>query len=194
MNQIARPLPPSMTADEFLDWPGDGSGRKFELVDGRLRPVSPASTTHGRLQANLTFLIMAAIRAAGLPLWTITEGAVIPGQAPAINVRVPDVIVTGASDREDGKTVLEPVMLVEVLSPSNQRNTRESLRAYATIASVQEIVAVHSKRLRIEVSRRDADGGWSEPEIVGPTGVLRLASVSLAAPMEEVYAGTWLIT
>lgn len=194
MNQIARQLPPSMTADEFLDWPGDGSDRKFELVDGRLRPVSPASTTHGRLQANLTFLIMAAIRAAGLPLWTIIEGAVIPGQAPAINVRVPDVIVTGASDREDGKTVLEPVMLVEVLSPSNERRTRESLRSCATIASVQEIVAVHSKRLRIEVSRRDADGGWSEPEIVGPSGVLRLASVSLAAPIEDVYAGTWLLT
>jgi hypothetical protein len=69
-----------------------------------------------------------------------------------------------------------------------------SLRSCATIASVQEIVAVHSKRLRIEVSRRDADGGWSEPEIVGPSGVLRLASVSLAAPIEDVYAGTWLLT
>ncbi len=171
MNQIARQLPPSTTADEFLDWPGDGSGRTFERVDGRLRPAPPTSATHGRLQANLTFLIMASIRAAGLKLWPITEGAVIPGLDPSISVRVPDV-----------------------LSPSNQRNTRESLRSYATIASVQETVAVRSKRLRIEASRRDDHCAWSEPEILGPSDVLRLSSLSLAAPLEEVCAGTWLVT
>jgi hypothetical protein len=28
--------PRTMTVAEFLDWPGDGSGRKFQLVDGVL--------------------------------------------------------------------------------------------------------------------------------------------------------------
>jgi hypothetical protein len=27
-----RTVPPMMTVAEFLDWPGDGSGRQFQLV------------------------------------------------------------------------------------------------------------------------------------------------------------------
>jgi Uma2 family endonuclease len=42
-----RPRP--MTVAEFLEWPGDGTGRRFELVDGELRPMSPGSQTHGRI-------------------------------------------------------------------------------------------------------------------------------------------------
>jgi hypothetical protein len=40
-------LPSAMTVADFLDWPGDGTGRKFQLVDGALRAMSPGSATHG---------------------------------------------------------------------------------------------------------------------------------------------------
>ena len=39
--------PSRMTVAEFLDWPGDGSGRRYELVDGEPRAEAPASTIHG---------------------------------------------------------------------------------------------------------------------------------------------------
>jgi hypothetical protein len=39
-----------MTVEEFLDWPGDGSEKKFELVDGEPRATSLASGTLGRIQ------------------------------------------------------------------------------------------------------------------------------------------------
>ena len=35
--------PPTMTVADFLDWPGDGTGRKFQLVDGEVRAMSPGS-------------------------------------------------------------------------------------------------------------------------------------------------------
>ena len=46
-----------MTVAEFLAWPGDGTGRKFQLVDGELRAMSPGSATHGTIQSNLSRLI-----------------------------------------------------------------------------------------------------------------------------------------
>ena len=49
MAETQRKLPP-MTVADFLDWPGDGSGRKFQLVDGELRGMSPGSATHGTIQ------------------------------------------------------------------------------------------------------------------------------------------------
>ncbi len=43
MNTVWRKPLPYMTADDFLAWPGDGTGRAFQLVDGEVRPVSPAA-------------------------------------------------------------------------------------------------------------------------------------------------------
>ena len=40
MATLPKLVPSRMTVEEFLDWPGDGSGTKFELVDGE-------TTRHG---------------------------------------------------------------------------------------------------------------------------------------------------
>ena len=52
-NTLRKSLP-SMTVAEFLDWPGDGTGRKCRLIDGEVRVMWPGSTTHGRLQTEKT--------------------------------------------------------------------------------------------------------------------------------------------
>ena len=64
MNMLARNPLPHMTADDFLAWPGDGTGRTFQLVDGEVRSLSPASRTHGIIQARLIYLMSSAIVAA----------------------------------------------------------------------------------------------------------------------------------
>ena len=46
---VAFKLPPPMTVDEFIAWPGDGTATKYELVDGALRAQDPASDTHGTI-------------------------------------------------------------------------------------------------------------------------------------------------
>jgi Putative restriction endonuclease len=38
------------TVADFLAWPGDGTGRKFQLVDGEVRAMSPASAVHSVIQ------------------------------------------------------------------------------------------------------------------------------------------------
>ena len=55
MGAIAK-IPTRMTVAEFLDWPGDGSRRKFQLIDGDPRAMAPASITHGIIQANFARL------------------------------------------------------------------------------------------------------------------------------------------
>ena len=194
MNQIARRLPPSMTADDFLAWPGDGTGRKHQLVDGKVRSMSPASTSHAIIQANLAFMLISAIRAAGLPLMVLTEGAVVPGLNASTSVRVPDLSVTAEPDERGQQTVPDPVLLIEVLSPGNQDDTRDNVWAYATLPSVQEIVVLHSTRVLAEVHRRDPAGAWlPDPEYCGSGERLRLASVDLDCAVEDAYRGTWLL-
>ena len=193
MNQIAQRLLPHMTADDFLALPTDPYGRKQQLIDGEVHTLSPASHTHAAIQANVAYLLVSAITAFGSELQVLTEGAVIPGMTASTNVRVPDLVVTATLDERGQQVVPDPVLMVEVLSPGNMDETRNNIRAYATLPSVQELVVIHSTRMLVEVHRRDAKGTWlPDPEYAGPGDRLRLPSVSLDCAVEAVYRTTWL--
>ena len=193
MNTILRKPQPFMTADDFLAWPGDGTGRTFQLVDGEVRPVSPASTTHGAIQANLAFLVKTALRIAGIRLNVLTETAIIPALNAGTNVRVPDLSVTAAVLERGQQDMPHPLLIIEILSPGNQDDTRDNIRAYATLPSVQEIALLYSTRVLAEVHRRSANGLWHpEPETVAAGGRLTLPSAGLDVALIEAYEGTWL--
>jgi len=185
--------PPNMTVADFLDWPGDGTGRKFQLVDGYVRAMSPGSVTHGRIQATLARLIGNSLAARGGPCQLVVEPAVATRVRANINVRVPDLGVTCAPDAPGQQILPDPVLLIEILSPGNTADTWDNVWSYCTIPSVQEIAIVHSTRVLIELLRRGPDSHWPEqPEEIGPGGALRLESVGFACPLSDVYAQTHL--
>jgi hypothetical protein len=78
----------------------------------------------------------------------------------------------------DERRILEPVVLVEILWPSNEAETRESVRACTTIPTVQEIVVLCSTKVAAEVTRqRRPDGFWPpNPIELGPEDRLDLPS------------------
>ena len=89
--------------------------------------------------------------------------------------------------------VSEPVLLVEVLSPSNEADTRANIWAYTTIPSVRELLVVNSTRIEAELLRRDSNGVWPEqPELIGP-GQATLVSVDLTIPLTALYRTTALL-
>jgi Uma2 family endonuclease len=186
-----RPRP--MTVAEFLDWPGDGTGRRFELVDGELRPMSPSSPTHGRIQATLGALIYNALVAAGSPCQVVGNPGVITAFHADRNMRIPDLGVTCAPDAPEDRALPDPVVLVEILSPSNAADTWDNVWAYTTVPSVREIAVVHATRVNAELLRRDAGGGWpAEPEQIAAARTFRLESIDFACPLRAAYAGTHL--
>jgi Uma2 family endonuclease len=85
-------------------------------------------------------------------------------------------------------------VLVEILSPSNEAETRANIWAYTTIMtipSVQELLVAHSTRIEAELLRRGADGSWPEqPEIIRADGSLSLASIAFTAPLAAIYRTT----
>jgi Uma2 family endonuclease len=193
MPNALRQLPRSMTVAQFLDWPGDGSGRTFQLIDGELRAMSPGSATHAIIQANLCRLIGNVLVASGAGYCVATEPGVITRTRPDINLRVPDLGITQTPDAPGRQALPDPIALIEVLSPGNAADTWDNVWAYTTIPSVREIAVVHSTRVLAELLRRGVDGHWpAEPEEVGAEGTLRLESVAVAFALREAYAQTHL--
>jgi Uma2 family endonuclease len=123
----------------------------------------------------------------------LRRGAIIPALNASNNVRVPDLIVAPGDDMRGDQVVTDPVLIMEVLSPGNSDDTRDNVRAYATVPSVREIVVVHTGRILGEIHRRDATSAWQpDPELVGPGERLRLPTIGLDCELDEAYANTWL--
>jgi Uma2 family endonuclease len=189
-NTLRKP-PPSMTVADFLAWPGDGTGRKFQLVDGEVRAMSPGSAAHAVIQTNLASELRRHLREQKVRCRVGTEPAVLTRVRADINVRVPDIGVT-CTRLEPGQQVWpDPILLIEILSPGNSADTWQNVWSYCTIPSVREIAIVHSARVLAELLRRGPDGHWpEETEKIGPGGILSLESIGFGCRLSEVYAET----
>ena len=73
---LAQRVTTPMTVDEFRTWADRQPGR-WELVDGQPRAMSPASSTHGFIQARAAYLVERHIEASGNPCRSATEPPVI---------------------------------------------------------------------------------------------------------------------
>lgn len=193
MNVHQTHAPTLLTVTDFVEWPGDGTDTRYELVDGVLRPMSPGSDAHNMIVTTLSSLIFLHLRAGGLGLRVVTAPGVQPHVSANWNFRIPDIGVT-RTPNELGQLMLpDPILLIEVLSPGNSTDTYENVRAYATLPSVQEILVVQSTKVGAELLRRDAAGNWpANPAPLGPGETLCLSSIGFDVALSEIYAGTHL--
>lgn len=193
MNFPQPKLPPLLDVADFLDWPGDGTGTRYELVDGVLRAMAPVSDAHGTIVANLTGLIWRHLRQHRPSCRVVERLGVQPHMRAEWNFRIPDLGVTCSPNKAGEILTPDPILLIEVLSPTNANDTYENVRAYATLPSVTEILIVHSTRVRVEVLKRDAKGDWPpNPDTVEAGGTVNLASIAAELALVDVYLGTHL--
>lgn len=182
-----------LTVAEFIEWPGDGNGTRYELVDGVLRPVAPGSDAHNTIVMQLGRLIGNYLERA-LPTHRVVAA---PGIQPHLradwNYRIPDLGVTATPNALGYLMTPDPILLIEILSPGNKQDTYDNVRAYATLPSVLEIVMIESTRIGAEVLRRDETGDWPpNPEAIAHGALLELKSIGASFPLHHVYAGTHL--
>jgi Uma2 family endonuclease len=171
-----------MTLAEFLDW-DDGSDRRYELVGGIAVMMAPASEAHGELTLALGAEIRSRLRP---PCRAISEaGITVPDRSDTYYVA--DLAVT-CSPREPGRRmVVEPVLVVEVLSPSTSQVDRWSKVAdYRALASVQEILVLSSAERRVELQRRTSDG-WRVEDLIGQAELM-LACCTGQIPLDAIYS------
>ncbi len=178
-----------MDVAEFLAWDAP-SGNLWQLVDGEPQAMAPASRTHGVIQAELGRLIGNHLAASAPECSVITNPGTIPRIRADANFRIPDLAVTCSGYEQEEYDVSEPVLLVEILSPTNKTETWTNVWAYTTIPSVREILILHSVRIRAELLRRDAEGNWPDRAQMIEDGSLELTSIDFGVPLQSIYRAT----
>ena len=188
-------IPYRMTVAEFQDWEPEASlaGRRWNLVDGAPVCMAPTSENHGAIQSEAAYLITQHLRNAGSPCRVITAPGVIPRVRAASNERIPDLGVT-CSPASGAKAIADPIVLIEILSPSNEAQTRANVWAYTTIPSVVEILLLSSTSIAGELLSRNSLGQWADdPLALGADSHVHLASIGLSVLLRGFYATTSLI-
>ncbi|HEY0425396.1 MAG TPA: Uma2 family endonuclease [Rhodopila sp.] len=183
--------PARMTLPEFLSWDAaDPSGVPWQLVDGEPVAMAPGSETHAALQGEIGALLRNHLIAQGSPCRLLSQPGIVPRVRANRNFRIPDLGVTCAPPSQ-GLMVPDPILLIEILSPSNEAQTRANIWAYTTIPSVREILAVHSTRIEAELLRRNGDDSWpEEPDMVTGLGALHLSSIGFTTTLAAFYRTT----
>lgn len=194
MTSAARKLPDRMTVSEFLAW-RSGDGARYELVEGVPRMQDPASDAHGTIQLRLGTLIANHLERTRPQCRVVANPGIAPRLRTNWNYREPELGVTCTPNRGDVHMLPDPILLVEVLSPSNTDATWSNIALYATVPSVQEILIVNSTVIDVQLLRRLPDGSWpQEAETFGRGGTVQLASIDLAIAVRSIYRQTHLAT
>lgn len=161
---------------------------KHEFLAGHVWAMAGGSPDHAAVAANVIALLHG--RLAGRPCSVFSSDLRIRVAATGLGT-YPDVSIVCGSlelDAEDPKrhTVLNPRVLVEVLSPSTEDYDRgEKVAHYRSIPSLEEILLVAHEERHIDVWRRTS-AGWEFATARG-AGPVMLESLDCELTLEEVY-------
>jgi Uma2 family endonuclease len=175
-----------MTVAEFLRWE-DGTDTRYELLAGQPVAMAPPAPPHGFLAARLCARIEGALQSRRPCMVQIEAGIARPDRDDTCYVA--DLAVTCKPPRSGEQLISDPVLIVEVLSPTTGLHDRHTKVAdYRRIASVEEILLIDSTSIFAEVLRREGDR-WITEIVRGPQATLSLASIGLTTAMSELYEG-----
>jgi len=182
-------IPVRMSVAEFLVWEAPPP-LLWQLVDGEPQAMAPASHTHGAVQAELCGLLRNHLAEQARRCHVVVTPGVIPHVQPDTNYRIPDLAVTCSSYDVEESALGNPVLLVEILSPSNRTETWANVFAYTTIPGVREILVLETVKIGAELLRRNVDGTWPREPITIESGDVTLESIGFTFPLAAAYRTT----
>ena len=163
------------------------SSVRHEYLDGEIYAMAGGSPDHAALAAALIRIVGGQlppgcrfftsdlrVRIVATGLTTYPDAAVVCGRT--------------LRSTEDPLAVTNPVLLVEVTSPSTEEYDRgEKLRHYTGLPSVREVLVVSHRSPELTLHRREA-AAWTKTT-AGPGEALELASVAARISVDDLYQG-----
>ena len=186
MNEPARKL--TFTFAEYLEQERT-SDVKHEFVNGEIFDMAGGTIEHGRLASTVNAALRTQSR--GRPCEVYSSDVRVRVLATGLATYPDTSVVCGRLERDpaDANTIVNPVVLVEVLSDSTEGYDRgEKFAHYQRLPSLKEYVLVSQRSPRIEVFRRNEDGNSWTLLIAQAGERVSLASIGCELAVDEMYA------
>jgi len=175
---------PDLTYAEYLAYEHE-SKTKHEFVNGEAFAMAGASEDHNLIVGSLFSRFRFHLR--GKPCRVFLSDMKLTIASANNATYYPDVMVVCDRTDNDPYVKQKPCLLVEVLSRSTAAlDRREKLFNYQKLESLQEYVMVSQSEQKVELYRKDSDGGWLV-QCLGAGESLDLRSIDLAIALSEIY-------
>lgn len=176
--------PPKLSVEEFLDW-DDGTDTRYELIEGEVVAMNPPLPTHSKIAGRIATVIGPVLRH---PCDLYTEAALRPRNLTDSFFKA-DLAVSCTEEESADRSVPEPIIIIEVLSPSTMNHDRGTkLPAYRSLPSVKEIALISQVSVHVELWHRTAEG-WAVADLMNLDDVLRFSSIGAEVSLATLYLG-----
>lgn len=173
------------TEAQYLKWEEDAV-EKSEYVDGIIRAMSGGSEPHASIPVNIGGELRTALRGRGCRVLS-SDMKVWAANA----FYYPDLsVVCGPSTYRSGNkhTITNPILVVEVLSPSTEPKDRgEKFIRYQQIETLRSYLLVSQTEARTELFERAEDGHWDYSMVAGLENAIAIPSLGVTLALSEVY-------
>jgi Uma2 family endonuclease len=179
---MAQPAPRILTTAEYLTIERS-SPAKHEFFQGQLIGMAGASLEHNVIVANIVAELRTALR----------DGPCVADMKVLVQASghyyYPDASVVWGPAQfadEERDAIVNPTIVVEVLSESTERRDRgEKFHDYRPIPSCTDYLTCASPEQRIEHYTCEADGSWRLREY-GPTDTVPLRGLEVRLSVAEI--------
>ena len=165
----------------------DAETVRSEYIKGKIIPRSSSNLAHNLITGNILGELHTRLKDAECFVFANQMRVSIPA---AKSYFYPDVGVVCEEPRfEDDvfDTLLNPIVVIEVLSPSTEVYDRgEKFAHYRRLPSLQEYVLVAQDQIRVEHYRRQ-ERQWIFTDFQERDEILSLPSLQCELPLQEIY-------
>ena len=180
-------IKPRLSVQEYLVWEAEND-IKHEFIDGEVYAMSGGTGKHSRVAANAISVIHGQLQNSICFVYTSDMRVKINDSRYVY----PDLsAVCGKEQFEDESetTLLNPILVVEVTSPSSIEYDRVAKRDfYREVPSIQAYLIIDQHRVCAELYTR-ADVGWLLQVYTDPEDVIPLQMLNCELSLAEVYRG-----
>lgn len=178
-----------VSIEEYLAYDASIEG-KAEYYNGEIFDMAGGSPDHSLISMNIGITMGEQLRGSGCRVYSSDLRIFIPQELAFV---YPDLAVI-CGQREitliDGLSVLNPVVVVEVVSPSTAAFDRTwKFQRYATLPSLKEYVLVEQATAMVHVFLRTPENKWLLSGYYSLEQDVRLESIGVAVPMAYIYEG-----
>ena len=175
------------TPEEYLEIDRKAEHRS-EYVSGEILSMAGGSEKHSLIAVNTSGELRARLK--HKPCRTFSSDMRIQISATGAFV-FPDVSIVCGETHFAGSghdLLLNPNVVVEVLSPSTESNDRGwKFAHYRQLESLSDYLLISQSEPSVEHYARQEDGRWVLTELRGLDSVLHLSSIGCELPLSEIY-------
>ncbi len=183
-----KPLPRRYTPEEYIELERRAED-KSEYIDGYICALAGASPTHCAITANVTIAIGSQLKGSRCRVFS---GDLKIASDLRGHYTYADVVVVCGTPRYHDKfhdVLLNPTLIVEVLSPSTEAYDRgDKFRRYRRVASLSDYLMISQDQPLVEHFSRQPEG-WTMRDADKLNQKLRLKALKCTLSVNDVYNG-----